>query len=141
MSYVTVKAMIAKFGEPELIELTSKSSLSTQINLERLQFALDAANSEIDSYLSGRYQLPLQTVPSFLVSIGCDIAHFHASVSETQETVKTRSRYEIAIKNLINISKGLVALGGKPAGESAPVPTSSNNVMWSVGRRDFGRGY
>ena len=141
MGYVTVEAMLAKFGEKELIDLTSSGGFSIAINFDKLQLALDAANSEIDGYLSGRYELPLQTVPAFLVSLGCDMAHFHASVGETLETTRTKTRYEIANKNLINISKGLVALGGAPAGASAPAPTSSNNVMWSVGRRDFGRGY
>lgn len=141
MSYVTVEAMLAKFGERELIDLTSNGGFSVEINLDKLQLALDAANSEIDGYLSSRYELPLQVIPPFLVSLGCDIAHFHASVGETVETGRTKSRYEIAVKNLINISKGLVALGGAPAGQSSPAPSSSNNVMWSVGRRDFGRGY
>lgn len=137
MSYVTAEAMIAKFGENEIIDLTSSSDLSLEINYEKLQFALDAANSEIDGYLAGRYTLPLKEIPPFLVSLGCDIAHFHASVGETLETGRTKTRYEIAVKNLINISKGLVSLGGAPAGESAPTKTSSNNVMWSVGRNDF----
>lgn len=137
MSYVTVAAMIAKFGEQEIINLTSGSGFSTAINEVKLQAVLDAANSEIDGYLIGRYTLPLQVIPAFLVSIGCDIAHFHGSVGETVETNRTKSRYEIAIKNLINISKGLVSLGGAPAGESAPQSTSANNVMWSVGRNDF----
>ena len=141
MSYVTVEAMLAKFGERELIDLTSNGGFSVEINLDKLQLALDAANSEIDGYLSSRYELPLKVIPPFLVSLGCDIAHFHASVGETVETGRTKSRYEIAVKNLINISKGLVALGGAPAGESSPAPSSSNNVMWSVGRRDFSRGY
>ncbi|MBK0062388.1 MULTISPECIES: gp436 family protein [unclassified Acinetobacter] len=141
MSYVTAEAMINKFGETEIIELTSSNGFSLEINYDKLQLAIDAANSEIDGYLASRYQLPLSQVPPFLVSIGCDMAHFHASVGDTQETSRTRTRYEIAIKNLINISKGLVALGGKPAGESAPAPTSQNNVMWVVGRNDFKNGY
>ncbi|RSN77900.1 gp436 family protein [Acinetobacter haemolyticus] len=141
MSYVTVEAMLAKFGEKELIDLTSNGGFSIEINFDKLQLALDAANSEIDGYLSSRYQLPLKVIPPFLVSLGCDIAHFHASVGETLETTRTKTRYEIAVRNLINISKGLVALGGAPAGASAPAPSSSNNVMWSVGRNDFKRGF
>lgn len=137
MSYVTAEAMIAKFGEQEIIDLTADRGLVQTINFEKLQMALDAANSEIDGYLIGRYTLPLKVIPSFLVSLGCDIAHFHGSVGETVETNRTKTRYEIAIKNLVNISKGLISLGGAPAGEPAPQATSSNNVMWSVGRNDF----
>ena len=137
MGYVTAEAMIAKFGEQEIIDLTSDRGFRTSINFEKLQMALDAANSEIDGYLVGRYTLPLKVIPAFLVSLGCDMAHFHSSVGETVETNRTKTRYEIAIKNLVNISKGLISLGGAPAGESAPQATSSNNVMWSVGRNDF----
>ena len=39
---------------------------------------------------------------------------------------------------LKEISKGTIALGGSPVGESSPVQTSNNSVVLSVGRRDFG---
>ena len=51
MSYVTVEAMLAKFGERELIDLTSNGGFSVEINLDKLQLALDAANSEIDAFV------------------------------------------------------------------------------------------
>ena len=139
MSYVTTNAMLAKFGEHELIALTDNEQPYTgQINTMKLQAAIDSANSEIDGYLAGRYSLPLASAPAFLTSLGCDMAHFHGSVGDTQETERTKTRYAIAVKNLTNISKGLISLGGAPAGASAPAQTSSNNVMWGVGRRDFG---
>lgn len=139
MSYVTAEAMIAKFGETEIIELTNEGGIALAINHVKLQLAINAANSEIDGYLVGRYSLPLteQYRSPILLSYGCDIAHFHASVGATLETERTKTRYELAIKYLEKISKGVVSLGGSPAGESTPAPTSSNNVMWSVGRNDF----
>lgn len=139
MSYVTLNAMLEKFGEKELIELTdNEQPYQHQINQGKLQAAMNAANSEIDGYLAGRYSLPLVNAPAFLTSLGCDMAHFHASVGDTQETERTKTRYGIAVKNLTNISKGLISLGGAPAGESVPSKTSANNVQWDVGRRDFG---
>lgn len=141
MSYVTFEDMKNKFGERELVDLTSSGGISIEVNLEKLELAMSAANSEIDGYLIGRYELPLKTIPAFLVSLACDMAHYHASVGETLETGRTKTRYEVAVKNLTNISKGLISLGGAPAGESSPAPTSSNNVIWSVGRRDFKRGF
>jgi len=49
-----------------------------------------------------------------------------------------KSRYENAVKSLKEISKGTIALGGSPVGESSPVQTSNNSVVLSVGRRHFG---
>lgn len=138
MSYVTLDAMLQKFGERELIALTdNEKPYQQQINHGKLNAAMEAANSEIDGYLLGRYALPLANPPAFLTSLGCDIAHFHASVGDTVETERTKTRYDIAVRNLTNISKGLLSLGGAPAGQSAPAPTSGNNVMWGVGRNDF----
>lgn len=139
MSYATADAMIKKFGEHELIQLTdNEEPYLDGINYDKLNAALQEANSEIDGYLMGRYKLPLQTVPPFLESLACHMAHYHACTGAMTDDDPIRTRYDDAIKKLEGISKGIVGVGGTPAGESEPVKTSSNNVMFSVGRHDFG---
>ena len=139
MSYVTADAMLKKFGESELITLTdNERPYKDAINQEKLQAAIDAANTEIDCYIAGRYRLPLQTTPPFLTDLGCNIARYHACLGNVATNSDIKTRYDNAVKILEKIAKGLIQLGGMPAGDSEPVKTSSNNVMFTVGRHDFG---
>lgn len=137
--YVTVEAMIKKFGESELIQLTdNEAPYQEVINQDKLNAAISEANSEIDGYISGRYKLPLQTLPPYLESIACHIARYHACTGAMTDNDPIRTRYENGIKTLKEIAKGTIGLGGNPAGDASPVKTSTNNVMFTTGRHDFG---
>ena len=137
--YVTVAAMRDKFGERELIQLTdTEAPYQDVINIDKLNRAMQEANSEIDAYVGSRYPLPLQLIPPFLTEIGCNLARYYAVTGDLSENDPIKNRYESSIKTLTKISKGELTLGSSPAGESKPVQTSSNNVMFGVGRRDFG---
>ncbi len=137
--YATVKAMKLKFGETILIRLTdTEQPYQGVINMEKLNSAMNEANSEIDAYVGSRYPLPLQVIPPFLTEIGCNLARYYAVTGDLSENDPIKNRYESSIKTLTKISKGELTLGSSPAGESKPVQTSSNNVVFAVGRRDFG---
>lgn len=139
MSYVTVEAMRLKFGEHELIQLTdTEQPYQDAINMDKLNAAMQEANSEIDAYVGSRYPLPLQVMPPFLVNIGCNLARFYAVTGDLGENNPIKTRYDASIKTLTKISKGELTLGGAPAGDSKPVQTAANNVMFVVGRHDFG---
>ena len=139
--YATVKAMKLKFGETILIRLTdTERPYQGVINMEKLDSAMQEANSEIDAYVGSRYPLPLQVIPPFLTEIGCNLARYYAVTGDLSENDPIKNRYESSIKTLTKISKGELTLGSSPAGESKPVQTSSNNVQFAVGRRDFGDG-
>ena len=139
--YATVKAMKLKFGETILIRLTdTERPYQGVINMEKLNSAMQEANSEIDAYVGSRYPLPLQVIPPFLTEIGCNLARYYAVTGDLSENDPIKNRYESSIKTLTKISKGELTLGSSPAGESKPVQTSSNNVQFAVGRRDFGDG-
>ena len=52
--YVTADAMIAKFGEREIIQLTdNEAPYQDVINHDKLNAAIEEANSEIDGWLQG----------------------------------------------------------------------------------------
>lgn len=138
MSYVTVEAMQLKFGERELIQLTdTEAPYQDAIDMDKLNAAMQEANSEIDAYIGSRYALPLQVMPPFLVNIGCNLARFYAVTGDLSENDPIKTRYDASIKTLTKICKGELTLGGTPAGDSKPVQTA-NNVMFAVGRHDFG---
>lgn len=138
--YATVEAMQLKFGETLLIRLTdTEKPYQGVINMDKLNAALEEANSEIDGYLS-RFPQPLQIIPPFLKNIACNMARYHACTGALTENDPIKIKYNSAVKTLKDIAAGHVGLGNAPAGESKPVQTSSNNVMFGVGRRDFGNG-
>ncbi|MFW2163054.1 gp436 family protein [Acinetobacter beijerinckii] len=139
MSYVTATAMIQKFGEREIVQLTdNEAPYQDVINYDKLNAAIEEANSEIDGWLQSRYSLPLQVIPPFLVNIACHLARYHACTQVITDNDPIKARYDDACKKLKSISKGEMGLGGSPAGESNPTESSSNNVILVVGRRDFG---
>ena len=139
--YATVEGMKRKFGESELIQLTeTEPPYLDAINMDKLNAAMQEANSEIDAYVGSRYPLPLQLIPPFLTEIGCNLARYYAVTGDLSENDPIKNRYESSIKTLTKISKGELTLGSSPAGESKPVQTSSNNVQFAVGLRDFGNG-
>ena len=139
--YATVEGMKRKFGESELIQLTeTEPPYLDAINMDKLNAAMQEANSEIDAYVGSRYPLPVQLIPPFLTEIGCNLARYYAVTGDLSENDPINNRYESSIKTLTKISKGELTLGSSPAGESKPVQTSSNNVQFAVGRRDFGYG-
>lgn len=137
--YATVETMLQKFGEQELQQLTdNEEPFQYEINMTKLNSAMDEANSEVDAYVGSRYSLPLQTIPPFLINIACNLARFYAVTGDLTENDPIKNRYESSIKTLTKISKGELTLGGSPAGESKPIHTAANNVVFVKGRRDFG---
>lgn len=137
--FATLDAMRDKFGESELIELTvTEPPYVQEINMTRLNAAMQQANSEIEGYIGARYPLPLQTVPPFLQSIACDMTRYHASTGAMSENSPIKTRYEAALKTLKEISKGAIQIGGNPTGQAAPIQSSNNAIVMTVGRKDFG---
>ncbi len=79
--YATVLAMTTRFGQRELIALTdNEEPYTNEINLDKLNAAIEMANSEVDGYLTARYGATISNPPPFLVGIACDIARYHAAV-------------------------------------------------------------
>lgn len=108
--YATATAMISRFGEQDLRLLTEREdSTPGEINLPVLEQALADASAEIDSYLGGRYQLPLAVVPDALERSCCDVARYLLLGDRAPEQVE--KRYNAVVKWLTLVSKGDIQLG------------------------------
>lgn len=60
MAYATVEEFAARYRDKETIQLSNRgNAAATAIDEAVVQDHLEAASGIIDSYLSGRYQLPL----------------------------------------------------------------------------------
>lgn len=108
MSYAIRQDLIDRFGQQELLQLLDRDGDGIE-DSGLLTRVLADADAEIDSYLSGRYTLPLSPVPARLPALACDIARYR--LYATQATDEVRNRYQDAIKFLTLVAKGEVELG------------------------------
>ena len=67
--------------------------------MEKVDRALADARNTIDSYIAGRYTLPLSTVPQVLTRIACELARYYLYDDQITDTVK--QRYDANIKFLV----------------------------------------
>ena len=140
--YAQVDDFVVRIGERESIELTDREMIGV-VDEDLLQVALADSSSQIDGYLSGRYKLPLATVPQNLVRICCDLARYHlTSKSSVTMTEEVENRYKFCLKELENISKGVVSLSldEEAAAESADGENTvqffnGGNCIWGRDRR------
>lgn len=115
MTYCTQQDLIKSFDEAELIIMTDRDNLGV-INEDVLNNAIDNAAAEIDSYISVRYSLPLNSTPSVLTLHACNITRYRLYDNRSRDEVT--ERYKQAISFLDKISKGTVSLGVTSSQES-----------------------
>lgn len=95
--------------------------------------ALEDTDEEINSLLSRRYKLPLETtVPRILNRVAVSIAFYWLADRDNQATELVRKRYEDAIKTLKEIASGqrdigLPTLEQPTEGESGKVFMTGEN--------------
>ncbi len=116
------------FTEAEVMRATVAKGL-----IER---ALQDADETINSYLSGRYVLPLSTVPAVLARVACEMARFYLYDDQVTDLIK--DRHASNIKWLSEVSKGTVSLGvesvsGQQPNSSAAAELVSSDAVWKRG--------
>ena len=136
--YIGIKHLIQRFGEPELIQLTDEHRTGA-MDEATVVAAITDAQSEIDSYLSTKYTLPLSTeqVPASLIRITCDLARYYLYNDRAPETIRTR-RNEV-IDYLKSLARGQVDLGipsndqpGTSSNELSRVKSAASNFDWET---------
>ncbi|TMO54091.1 gp436 family protein [Pseudoalteromonas phenolica] len=116
--YANSVDMQARFDEQDLVLLTRRAtSAPGEIDMTVLNQALADATSEINTYLAGRYQLPLSNVPTSLTRICCDLARYFLSGNNAPEHIA--ERYKDATRFLRSVNKGELALGADELGNKA----------------------
>lgn len=114
MAYATVEDLIARFGEVEIIRLSaSEGQLDDQVNALRCGVALADATATIDSYVRGRYAVPLSPVPREILAACCTLARYDLARGE-QKTPSAEMKEErsATVKWLEMIAGGKVLLDG-----------------------------
>lgn len=137
--YALVDDFVQRIGEDEAMQLTDRERNGV-VDESLLQVALDDSSSQIDGYLAGRYKLPLMTVPQNLVRICCDLARYHlTSKSFVTMTEEVENRYKLCLKELENISKGVISLSLDEASAAESADGENTVQFFNGGERIFGR--
>ena len=140
MIYATSEEFIEAYGQELSIELTNlEDPTATAVDETVMARGLTRASSLIDGYLSGRYALPLATLPPLLTTLCLDIARYQMGHNAMEEDV--RQRYEDALKMLGLIATGEINLGlplvDQPLAIGSPIFTSPGPTFTA----DTFRGY
>lgn len=122
--YATAQELETRLGGEEALVILADRDGDGVADAELVERALADATAEIDSYLAGRYTLPLPTVPAVLVRLACDMAVYRiTSEYGAGLTEERRQRYEDAVAWLKRAASGDVSLGLPPHQEPAPSTT------------------
>ena len=138
MKYATEQDIIDRYSQEQLlITFDRDGDGAVDLDGEGVSVAeksLTDATEEIDGYLSGRYNLPLDTVPKILTFMAVDIALYKGSV-ETAVTEERRTRYQDAIRFLTKVAEGKIQLfSSYPS-----APQGGTGATFNAGNRLFTR--
>ena len=121
MSYASQIELVARYGEPMLLDLTDRASPpGGAIDAAVVAAALDDASAVIDGYLKGRYALPIAGAPPLLRDL-CQVIAIYKLHRDTAAD-KIRNDYTDALKTLALIASGTIRLdvaGVEPASSGA----------------------
>lgn len=138
---LTAEILTAAATGGDLSAYTADEQAAAAKALALINRALADAGSEIDSYVSTRYSVPLTPVPSFINRTACDLARYYLYDDQVTETIQKRRDGAIGV--LRDISTGKSSLGD-PATAPAASPQSgavhleSDDSVW---RRDRSEGF
>lgn len=112
MAYATVQDLIARYGQVELIRLTTPDDQEMDgVNADVANAALDDASAEIDTYVGRRYRVPMDVAPAIILARCCAIARYRLSTGgQKNPTEEMRRQYDDAIAFLRDISLGKAVL-------------------------------
>lgn len=81
--YATVSDMAERYGEQELIRLTTPDGQPLErIDTDAVERALNEASALADTYLRRRYQVPADVPPPELTNAICKLARYDLSTGE-----------------------------------------------------------
>lgn len=129
--YLTPADLQARFGD--MVLTLVGEDLETSVQVAR---ALEDAQAEVDTYLQGRFSLPLQAVPPILKQVTADIVLYRLMPLRPEHEVEdVRARYRDAVKRLQDIRDGRLDLGlpqaDAPSSGPAPVLVTSCPRLFS----------
>lgn len=117
MAYSTIDDLKKLLPKEAIIQLTDDEDTG-DMNTTRINEAIAQADAEIDAYCGRLYTIPFSPVPDLVRKFSVDMAIYHLFSRRIEEMPEIRKeRYQNAIRQLENISKGTMSLGEQPEPE------------------------
>ena len=132
VAYAVLQDLIDRYGEQELTLLTDRTGAG-QPDPNVVGIALGDAAETIDSFLAGRYQLPLLTVPPIVTLWCCGIARFLLWKDQASDAVTTL--YKAAMTALQLVQAGKMTLEAN----AIETPTDAETIVVEGPPRQFDR--
>lgn len=114
MPYATAEDLLSVLSQREISALTSDTSTdgATGAADDRVAEALSRASSRIDSYLAGRYSVPLTTVPEVVEEACLTIAKRNLLFRRSILDKTTEDAYRDAVTWLKDVARGDASVPG-----------------------------
>lgn len=138
MRYCSLTDLRLAIPAQTLIWLSNDTAPATEVNASVIGEAVRQAEELIDAHLRGRYQLPLDPVPTVVKDIAVNLARhwLYSRRPEGRELPDAVTRtYKSALQLLETIRDGRLTLG-LPTGQAQPEP---GEVRVRAPRRRFGK--
>lgn len=128
MAYAGVQDMIDRFGQVEMIRVTTPADQDMDtVQTEPVLRALDDASVLIDGYLRRRYQVPLDLVPAEVRRACCLLARYDLTTGDNRDaSERVLNDQKATLAWLKQVSDGTVLL---PLAEVAPGDQSFAQVQ------------
>ena len=116
MPYCTQADLVAAYGEEDLIKRQPLRDMEADApDTAAVESAIDAATTEIDSYVLQRYRLPLGADAAARLKRRCvDIAMYYLAGTPSGQDDEKRKRYDDAVEWLRKLAMGKVLLQSRP---------------------------
>jgi phage gp36-like protein len=124
--YCDINDIRERIPEEILIQLTDDANLGA-VDLANVNAAIGRADSEIDAWCGGRYQVPFVPVPPIIIELSADMATYHLYARRQELIPEARAtQYKDNLVLLKEIAKGT---GKLPGAAGAQTEAASDGGM------------
>lgn len=137
MAYATVQDLIDRYGQTEIVRLTTPADQDLDGVVQPVaEAALADASAEIDGYVGRRYRVPIDVPPPIVVAKCCAIARYKLSTGEQKSpTEEMRRQYEdgIAWARDVSLGKFVLELDEVAIGDESYAQMSERRPVFGAG--------
>ena len=133
MAYCTRQDLVARIGEPLLVELSDLEREGVS-NEARIAAAIADATAEIDSYARARYDVPLSPVPEVVRALAVDLVVYRLLAARGFDKASADEavvdKHKAAVAWLQRLASGQVTLGvERPAKDQGATVVAPGRVF------------
>lgn len=112
MAYATIQDLIDRYGQQEMIRLTTPDDQEMDgVNADAAEAKLADVSAVIDSYVGRRYRVPMDVAPAAVVRVCCILARYDLATGGSRSPSEQMSdQRKEAMAWLLDVSLGKAVL-------------------------------